>query len=228
MGTIVTVDFQNGTATDAGVMNSNFAAVKTVVNGGLTDSNIQAGADIAVAKLDPSATENDVLTTVGGVAVWQAPAASGGGSTTIPVGAGMEYYGATAPSGWLFCDGSAVSRTTYATLFAAIGTVHGSGDGSTTFNLPDRRGRVGVGLNSSGPNEVNALGDNDGRAVANRSISHYHSVGFLSYQMGSNNVNPFGRGDFSPSTSTATSSGDTNNPNYPAYLVCNYIIYSGV
>ena len=49
----------------------------------------------------------------------------------------MAYAGGTAPDGWLLCDGSAVSRTTYASLYAAIGTTHGSGDGSTTFNLPN-------------------------------------------------------------------------------------------
>ena len=55
------------------------------------------------------------------------------------------FAGATPPSGWLICDGSAVSRTTYATLFAAIGTTWGTGDGSTTFNLPDLRGRAPIG-----------------------------------------------------------------------------------
>lgn len=58
-----------------------------------------------------------------------------------PAGSVMTFAGSTAPSGYLHCDGSAVSRTTYADLFAAIGTAHGSGDGSTTFNLPDYRGR---------------------------------------------------------------------------------------
>ena len=55
------------------------------------------------------------------------------------------FAGSTAPTGWLMCDGSAVSRTTYATLFSVIGTTWGSGDGSTTFNLPDLRGRAPVG-----------------------------------------------------------------------------------
>lgn len=58
-----------------------------------------------------------------------------------PAGSVITFAGSTAPSGYLHCDGSAVSRTTYADLFAAIGTAHGSGDGSTTFNLPDYRGR---------------------------------------------------------------------------------------
>ncbi len=53
-----------------------------------------------------------------------------------PLGAIVAFGGDTAPTGWLICDGSAISRTTYAALFAAIGTKYGAGDGSTTFNLP--------------------------------------------------------------------------------------------
>ncbi|HLM66621.1 MAG TPA: phage tail protein [Longimicrobium sp.] len=64
----------------------------------------------------------------------------------IPVGS-IAAYGAAVPTpadlpaGWLLCDGSAVSRDTYATLFAALGIINGEGDGTTTFNLPDYRGR---------------------------------------------------------------------------------------
>jgi microcystin-dependent protein len=58
----------------------------------------------------------------------------------LPAGAVMPFAMNSAPSGWLAADGAAVSRTTYATLFAAISTTHGVGDGSTTFNLPDLRG----------------------------------------------------------------------------------------
>lgn len=56
----------------------------------------------------------------------------------------------SAPAGWLLCDGSAVSRTTYANLFTLVGTTFGAGDGSTTFNVPDLRGRsiIGVGQGS--------------------------------------------------------------------------------
>lgn len=64
----------------------------------------------------------------------------------IVTGSVQMYAGSTAPAGWLMCDGSAVSRTTYANLFSVIGTAFGSGDGSTTFNLPDTRSRVPVGV----------------------------------------------------------------------------------
>lgn len=63
----------------------------------------------------------------------------------VPVGMIMSWTKASTPTGFLVCDGSAVSRTTYAALFDAIGTTHGVGDGSTTFNLPDLQGRLPVG-----------------------------------------------------------------------------------
>lgn len=63
----------------------------------------------------------------------------------VPSGMISAYGGSAAPTGWLLCDGSAVSRTTYAGLFAIISTTYGPGDSSTTFNLPDMRGRVPVG-----------------------------------------------------------------------------------
>lgn len=62
----------------------------------------------------------------------------------------MDWAGGTPPSGWLLCDASAVSRSTYADLFGAIGVTYGAGDGSTTFNLPDLRGRVSVGRDDMG------------------------------------------------------------------------------
>mgnify|MGYP000886994299 FL=1 len=65
-------------------------------------------------------------------------------STGAPIGAVMDYAGSTAPTGWLICAGQALSRTTYAALFAVIGTTYGAPDAST-FNLPDLRGRVVAG-----------------------------------------------------------------------------------
>ena len=67
-----------------------------------------------------------------------------------PSGLVSMFAGSTAPTGWLMCDGTAVSRSTYAGLFAAIGVTYGAGNGSTTFNLPDLRTRVPVGKNGTG------------------------------------------------------------------------------
>lgn len=74
-----------------------------------------------------------------------------------PSGAVLPFAGANAPSGWLLCFGQAVSRTTYAALFAALGTAYGAGDGSTTFNLPDLRGRVPGGKDNMGGTAANRL-----------------------------------------------------------------------
>lgn len=69
--------------------------------------------------------------------------------TTTPVGTILPWSNATAPTGFLKCDGSAVSRTTYAALFEVVGTTYGVGDGSTTFNLPDLTSRTMVAANTS-------------------------------------------------------------------------------
>ena len=63
----------------------------------------------------------------------------------VPVGSMQAFAGSSAPTGWLLCDGTTASRTTYSNLFSVIGTTYGVGDGSTTFGLPDMRGRVPMG-----------------------------------------------------------------------------------
>ena len=69
-------------------------------------------------------------------------ASAGSGSGILPAGMVMGWATATAPIGWLICNGAQVSRTTYAELFATIGTTYGNGDGATTFNLPNLAGKV--------------------------------------------------------------------------------------
>jgi microcystin-dependent protein len=109
-------------------------------------------------------------------------------ASIIPYGMVVAFAGTTAPSGWLICDGSAVSRTTYASLFAAIGTVHGSGDGSTTFNLPDYRGRFLRGVDETAGNDPDKTsrtamnsggntGDNVGSVQNDAYASHNHRKG---------------------------------------------------
>lgn len=66
-----------------------------------------------------------------------------------PIGTVLPFAGSSAPSGWLIADGSAVSRTTYAALFAVCGTTYGAGNGTTTFNLPNLQNRVPVGSGGS-------------------------------------------------------------------------------
>jgi len=103
----------------------------------------------------------------------------------VPAGTVVAFAGVTPPTGWLFCDGSPVSRSTYSTLYAVIGSIHGSGDNVSTFNLPDYRGRFLRGVDGSagrdpdttsrtamntGGNTGNAVGSVQGDAFA----SHNH------------------------------------------------------
>lgn len=75
----------------------------------------------------------------------------------VPTGAITAFAGSTAPAGWLMCAGQAVSRSAYANLYVAIGTAYGAGNGSTTFNLPDLRGRVAFGLDNMGGTDAGRL-----------------------------------------------------------------------
>ena len=115
----------------------------------------------------------------------------------VPTGAILPFAGTVAPSGYLFCNGAAVSRTTYAKLFAVIGVSHGYGDNSTTFNIPDYRGRFLRGVDggtardpnratrtamNTGGNTGDAVGTLQGQATAKNGLAlsdpgHKHYAG---------------------------------------------------
>lgn len=154
----------------------------------------------------------------------------------VPAGAVMPFAGARAniPAGWLACDGAAVSRTTYASLFAAIGTAHGSGDGSTTFNLPDYRGRFLRGVAegqtrdpdrasrsapAAGGNTGDAVGSVQGVATArpnnafttNTTGEHNHSNGNYNQLLQNNNTETPGSLDNSNGEPNVRSSAQLQN-----------------
>ena len=127
-------------------------------------------------------------------------------STVLPVGTVLPYAGSSAPTGWLLCQGQAVSRTTYATLFALIGTTYGSGDGSTTFNLPDLKGRAPIGSGTGSGLTARTLGQKYGAETEtidaselpshthNNSLSdggHTHTIGTQSGTSGINDSSSF-------------------------------------
>ena len=121
---------------------------------------------------------------------------SGVSTDSIPSGAVFPYAGFTEPSGYLLCYGQAVSRSTYSDLFSVIGTTYGSGDFTTTFNLPDLRGRVVAGQDDMGGSSANRLtgasggvngdvlgaaGGDEGHQLTEAELAaHTHSAG--SYQ----------------------------------------------
>lgn len=96
-----------------------------------------------------------------------------GAVTTVDPGT-IAYFGmSTAPDGWIKANGAAISRTTYADLFAAVGTTFGSGDGSTTFNLPDLRGEFVRGLDDGrGVDAARSLGSTQSELIKN----HTHTI----------------------------------------------------
>jgi microcystin-dependent protein len=104
----------------------------------------------------------------------------------LPTGVVLPFAGTATPEGYLACDGTAVSRSTYAALFAAIGVAHGSGNGSTTFNIPDYRGRFLRGVDGTAGRDPNDstrtamntggnTGDNVGSVQADAFQGHYHT-----------------------------------------------------
>lgn len=106
-----------------------------------------------------------------------------GSLSGLPAGLGpLPYSGASAPAGWLLCYGQAVSRATYADLFTAIGTTYGVGDGSTTFNIPDMRGRTPLGKDNMGGVSADIVTDANadtlGGAVGSetKNIAHTHTT----------------------------------------------------
>ena len=114
---------------------------------------------------------------------WQAFGGAGAGS---PTGVITAFAGVEAPAGFLICDGSPVSRTTYAGLFAVIGESFGAGDGVNTFNLPDLRGRFLRGLDGEAGNDPDKgtrvamaaggnIGNNIGSVQADENKSHTHN-----------------------------------------------------
>lgn len=124
------------------------------VGGTSADRTVAVAANgVTLAKLARQGSPGQVLTSNGAGADPSYQSLPAG----VPPGTVVPYAGADEPAGWLFAAGQAVSRAAFAALFAAIGTTFGNGDGSTTFNLPDLRGRVAAGRDNMDGAAANRL-----------------------------------------------------------------------
>ena len=129
---------------------------------GIAVNSVQA----ATINADTSVTFNGTVTALKG---------------TVPVGAVMDFAGSTAPAGWLLCYGQQVSTTTYALLYAALGTTYGSGAG--TFGIPDYRGRATFGQDNMGGTAANRItvsgGNFDGTVLGNTGGAQFYTLNAL-------------------------------------------------
>lgn len=143
----------------------------------------------------------------------------------MPSGTVLMHAAQTAPDGFLICDGTAVSRTTYSDLFDSIGTTYGSGDGSTTFNLPDLRGEFvrgwdnGRGVDSGrsfGSSQDDVVGPHEHTTNGNEIVTNTGGTGLQS------GGNRFWNGNFPVETTGFSSGGGTETR--PRNVAMNYII----
>ena len=137
---------RNATTGGQNVVVKTSAGTGVTLANGYTQLMYCDGTNVVLASVPINSTNSNV--SVGGDLFVTGSVSSGGG-VLMPTGSMLEYGGTSAPAGWLLCNGNAVSRTTYAALFAVLGTAYGVGDGSTTFNVPNKIDRVGVGAGSA-------------------------------------------------------------------------------
>lgn len=182
---IVTADIADANVTTAKIADANVTTAK-IADSNVTTAKI-ADANVTTAKINDA---NVTTAKIADGAITAEKLAPGAIPSSIPAGAVMPFAMNSAPSGWLVADGTAVSRSTYATLFAAIGSTHGVGNGSTTFNLPDLRG---IFVRGSGSQTISTKTYNATFAQKQNDalISHTHNL--------------------------STGSGSLASPSYPGY-----------
>jgi len=151
----------------------------------------------------------------------------------IPTATIVPWSSASVPSGFLECNGAAVSRTTYAALFAIVGTTYGAGDGSSTFNVPDLQDNVAVGKSNNkslastgGANTVTSTGNVAG-STANASLSTSqlasHSHGLPVGRHPNSGINPGNTGDNKATNPSSNSSGQGSGSGHSHNMSANFV-----
>ncbi|CDK99463.1 exported protein of unknown function [Magnetospirillum gryphiswaldense MSR-1 v2] len=196
----------------------------STVDAALVRANLGLG-DAALLNVGSSAGNVVVLDGSGLVPAALLPAAGPSGSS--PTGSLIQFAGSAAPEGWLLCDGNAVSRSTYAALFAVVGTVYGVGDGATTFALPDLRGRAAIGAGQGTSLTNRTLGDKVGAETHVLSVAEMpsHSHNYESHRPSSGAGGPvLGSSDGVLVQTTNSVGSNAPHNNMPPSLALNFII----
>lgn len=202
------------------------AKIQEIIDGTVVDGNINAEKHLILEQRDGTTIDAGLI---------DSPKGMPGSERALAAGQIELYAGTYPPVGWTWCDGSEQSRTEYPELFAAIGTKYGAGDGTTTFNLPDFGGRVGVGMDST-QTEFNDLGVKGGEKAhtltVNELPSHKHTV--LGYagvddKNFSGNLGRLQASDTSTpkNLETASTGGDQAHNNIQPYIALTHIISTG-
>ena len=238
VGGVTSNMIQDGAITDVDVAGANkdgavgTASMRTLGSGAqqaMPGNKTFTKTDVGLANVDNTADANKPVSVPQAIAIQNA----------APPGAIIMYGGATAPTGWFLCTGGTISRTTWANLFAVIGTTYGAGDGSTTFTLPNLTSAFPQGVGGA-----DALGATGGKAATDI-VNHTHTTPnhnhtfdksntagatTSTFQAGSSTVNLNSGGIMNP---TNSGGGTTSNPlqtsvttgeNRPPYVAVNFII----
>lgn len=204
---------------------------------GIYDASLSGGSGVYVGETEPTEENinawinpNENLLKYKNNSEWKNIIAGG---DTIPIGSIIPFTGTTAPTNWMICDGSEISRTTYEDLFTKIGTTFGEGDGTDTFNLPDLRGRIPIGAGSNDNDTHNfALGSTGGEYEHTLTVaempSHKHNLTWYDAGSGGGAKLPYGLSSTKKTGGDASAIGNAggNSPhnNIQPYSTVNYII----
>lgn len=225
------------TANENALFNYVQAGVDTYADSTIFNADIASAANIQSDKLNLTSVAQNISNTgtfantgnatiTGTLTVSSNVTANGVVYAMLPAGIIMAWPTTTAPNGWLICDGTAVSRTTYSGLFSAIGTAFGIGDGTTTFNVPDLKGRSIFGKNTGTFSSIAGTGGAETVTISQGNLPSYNLSATVYNTNGSalTGIQGTTNGATASTANIASGGSGTATNILNPYLVLNYVI----